>query len=138
MREVTVSRFVDAKPFEVAAVLTPERVIACEGSFEVREVRENAGGETLVAAGKSGVGLVLRFEARDDGVVYEQVEGPLEALSTTISYRAKDHGTQLTATSSVAASGPGFLDRLAAWKRKGELKRALAGLEAECRGEATR
>lgn len=128
MREVTVSRFVDANPHEVAAVLTPETVVTCEGSFEVREVRDEGDGETLVAAGKSGVGLLLRFEAYEDGVAYEQVEGPLEALTTTIRYRAKDHGTQLTATSSVAASGPSVLDRLAAWKRKGELKRALAGL----------
>jgi hypothetical protein len=132
MREVEVRRFVDARPFEVGAVLTPETVVESEGSFEVREVREEDG-VTLVAAGKSGVGLLLRFEEREDGVAYEQVEGPLEALSTTITYRAKNHGTELTARSSVAASGPGVLDRLAAWKRKGELKRALAGLDAACR-----
>lgn len=131
MREVEVSRFVDANPYEVARVLTPETVVACEGSFEVREVTEGPDG-TLVAAGKSGVELLLQFEEREDGVAYEQLEGPLEALSTTITYRSKDHGTQLTARSSVAAAGPRFVDRLAAWKRKGELKRALAGLEAEC------
>lgn len=129
MHEVTVSRFVDAKPHEVARVLTPETVVACEGSFEVREVTEDADG-TLVAAGRAGVELLLRFERHDDGVAYEQVEGPLERLETTITYAPKDHGTRLTARSSVAAVGPGVLDRLAAWKRKGELKRALTGLDA--------
>lgn len=131
MREVAVSRFVDASPYEVAKLLTPRTLVECEGSFTVREVTETSEG-TLVAAGRSGVEMLLRFEEREDGLAYEQVEGPLESLRTTVSYAAKDHGTRLTARSEVAASGPSVLDRLAAWKRKGELKRALADLERRC------
>lgn len=131
MREVSVSRFVDAKPFEVERLLTPRTVVECEGSFDVREVTDSPEG-TIVAAGKSGVELLLRFEDRDEGVAYEQLEGPLESLRTTITYAPENHGTRLTARSEVAAAGPGVLDRLAAWKRRGELKRALAGIAARC------
>ena len=120
MREVTVSRFVDAKPHEMERVLTPETVVACEGSFEVREVTEDADG-TLVAAGRAGVELLLHFERHDDGVAYEQVEGPLERLETTITYAPKDHGTRLTARSSVAAAG---------------LPRPTRGVETQGRAEA--
>lgn len=131
MREVSVSRFVDAKPFEVERLLTPRTVVECEGSFDVREVTDSPEG-TIVAAGKSGVELLLRFEDRDEGVAYEQLEGPLESLRTTITYAPENHGTRLTARSEVAAAGPGVLDRLAAWKRRGELKRALAGIAERC------
>lgn len=131
MREVSVSRFVDAKPFEVERLLTPRTVVECEGSFDVREVTDSPEG-TIVAAGKSGVELLLRFEDRDEGVAYEQLEGPLESLRTTITYAPENHGTRLTARSEVAAAGPGVLDRLTAWKRRGELKRALAGIAERC------
>lgn len=125
------SRFVAAKPLEVARVLTPETVVDCEGSFDVREVRETDDG-TFVAAGRAGVELLFRFESREDGLAYEQLEGPLEALSTTVTYAPEDEGTRLTARSTVAVRGPGPLSRLAAWKRKGELRRALAGIETRC------
>jgi hypothetical protein len=130
MREVAVDRFVAAPPAEVARVLTPERLVAAEGSFTVREVREE-GDATLVAAGRAGVELLFRFEPTDDGYVYEQVEGPLERLTTTVRYAPEDEGTRLSARSTVAVRGPGVLDRLAAWKRRGELRRALATVEAE-------
>lgn len=131
MREVEVGRFVDATPAVVGERLTPETVVECEGSFEVREVRGESSG-TLVAAGRAGVELLFRFERREDGLAYEQVEGPLDTLATTITYAPEDHGTRLTARSSVAVRGPGALDRLAAWKRRGELRRALAGIEERC------
>lgn len=131
MREVSVDRFVDAKPFEVQRRLTPETVVECEGSFDVRGVTDSPDG-TVVTAGRSGVELRLRFEDREDGVAYEQLEGPLERLSTTITYAPENHGTRLTASSEVAAAGPGLIDRLAAWKRRGELKRALAGIAERC------
>ena len=125
------SRFVAAKPPVVARVLTPETVVESEGSFDVREVRETDDG-TLVAAGRAGVELLFRFEPREDGLVYEQLEGPLESLTTTVTYAPEDEGTRLTARSTVAVRGPGPLSRLAAWKRKGELRRALAGIGERC------
>lgn len=122
------SRFVRASPVEVERALTPERLVEAEGSFTVREVREDEDG-TLVAAGRAGVELLFRFESTEDGLAYTQLEGPLERLATTVSYAPENEGTRLTARSEVAVRGPGVLDRLAAWKRKGELKRALAGIE---------
>ena len=131
MREVEVTRFVAASPREVARVLTPRVVIDAEGSFDVRDVGQVDGG-TLVTAARAGLQLQFLFEERDDGLAYEQVEGPLETLRTTISTRAKNEGTELRAVSAVAVGGPGVLDRLAAWKRRGELRRALAGIEERC------
>lgn len=131
MREVEVSRFVDATPDVVGERLTPATVVECEGSFEVREVSTEPEG-TLVAAGRAGVELLFRFERREDGLAYDQIEGPLDTLHTTITYAPENHGTRLTARSSVAVRGPDVLDRLAAWKRRGELRRALAGIEGRC------
>jgi hypothetical protein len=131
MREVEVSRFVDANPDVVGDRLSPAAVVECEGSFEVREVSAESEG-TLVAAGRAGVELLFLFESLADGLAYEQLEGPLETLHTSITYAPEDHGTRLTARSSVAVRGPGVFDRLAAWKRRGELRRALAGIEERC------
>ena len=133
MREVEASRFVAAPPTVVARVLTPRAVVAAEGSFDVREVAEGgpADGETLVRAGRRGVSIVFAFEERDDGVRYVQREGPLEELTTTIDYRAENEGTRLTARSELSV-GPGPVERAAAWKRRGELKRALRTLAEQC------
>ena len=129
MREVAVDRFVRATPPEIERALTPRRLIEAEGSFTVREVTESDGA-TIVAAGRAGVELLFRFEPVEDGWVYEQLEGPLDRLSTELSYTPEDEGTRLTARSTVAVRGPGVLDRLAAWKRKGELRRGLAAIAA--------
>jgi hypothetical protein len=75
---------------------------------------------------------VLLFVDRADGVEYEQVEGPLETLRTTVTRAPEDEGTRLVARSSVAVGGPAVLDRLAAWKRRGELRRALDAIADAC------
>lgn len=129
MREVEVDRFVPAPPASVERLLSPERLIEAEGSFTVREVSTD-GDATLVAAGRAGVELLFRFERLDDGFRYEQLEGPLAELTTRVTYAAEDEGTRLTARSTVAVRGPGVLDRLAAWKRRGELRRALDDVAA--------
>lgn len=130
MREVSVSRFVQAQPSVVEGALSPVTVLESEGSFSVRDVE--AGGDRVTVGGY-GLELVFEFTAREDGIAYEQVEGPLETLRTTLTYEREDEGTRLTARSEIAVGGPGVLDRLAAWKRRGELRRALDGLDAECR-----
>ena len=127
MREVEASRFVAAKPTEVVRELTPEAVVDAEGSFDVRAVERTDEG-TVVTAGRAGVELRFRFEERDAGLAYEQVEGPLSTLRTTVTARPKNEGTELRARSAVEAGGPAVLDRLAAWKRRGELRRALGGI----------
>ena len=127
MREVSVSRFVPATPEEVERLLTPARLIDAEGSFAVRETTERDG-QTVVTAGRAGLELTFVFESGERRLSYEQVRGPLDQLSTTLSYESDDEGTTLTLESTVATGGPGIVDRVAAWKRKGELQRAIASL----------
>ena len=132
MREVEVSQFVAAPPAVVARVLTPASVVSAEGSFDVREVAEGApDDETLVRAERRGLSIVFAFEERADGVRYVQREGPLEELATTIAYRSENEGTRLTARSELSV-GPSLVERVAAWKRRGELKRALRTLAEQC------
>lgn len=133
MREVSVSRFVRAAPAEVQGALAPARVVEFEGSFEVRDATD-VDGATLVTAGASGLELTLRFEERGDGLRYEQEgsAGPFDRMETTFSVAAEDEGSRVTARSAVSLGvPPAFLaDRIAGWKRRGELKRALDALAA--------
>lgn len=134
MREVEVSRFVRARPAELDRQLTPETVVTYEGSFTVRNVEERADG-WLVTAGGRGLEMELAFEEREDGLYYEQRgdAGPLDTMWTRITYAPKDDGAVVTARSGVSLGLPlpAVTDRIAAWKRRGELKRALRGLAAE-------
>ncbi len=135
MRTVEVSRVVDASPSAVADALDPVSVVEYEGSFSVFDVEEREN-DWLVVAGATGLQLVLRFEEYDSGIHYEQQEGegqPLDTMETTITYLSSGGGTEVTAVSVVEMGvRPTVLtDRLAAWKRKGELKRALRTLAAD-------
>lgn len=132
MREVEVTRFVPAPPAAVARSLTPARVVECEGSFRVADVTE-ADGETRVTVAARGLEFDLRFHEREDGYEYVQEGGPLDALETTLTYRAEDEGTRVTMRSRVSFGLPpaALTDRVAAWKRRGELRRALDALVAE-------
>lgn len=130
MREVEVSRFVRATPRELERALTPTAMVEHEGSFDVRDVEERDG-ETYVTVGRRGLAFVLRFETREDGLYYEQEgeAGPFESMTTAVSVRAEDDGSRVTARSSVALNLPlPLADRIGAWKRRGELKRALSSL----------
>lgn len=131
MRETEVSRFVGATPAELEDVLEPARVVEFEGSFEVLDV-ESLDGATRVTAGGGGVVMALRFEPRADGLYYEQADeaGPFDAMWTRIEWAREDEGSRVTATSGVSLGLPlsGLTDRVAAWKRRGELRRALAAL----------
>lgn len=131
MRETVVSRFVRATPAELEHVVEPARVVEFEGSFQVLDVEERDGA-TRVTAGGGGVVMALRFEPRADGLYYEQAdeEGPFDAMWTLIEWVREDEGSRVTATSGVSLGLPlaGVTDRVAAWKRRGELRRALAAL----------
>lgn len=126
MREVEVSRFVQTYPDVVEEGLSPDTVLESEGSFSVREVDGDR-----VTVGGYGIELVFEFTTRENGIEYDQVEGPLETLSTVLTYAPENEGTRLTARSRVAVGGPAVLDRVAAWKRRGELRRALDGIAGE-------
>lgn len=134
MREVTVSRFVPRSKPTVLGRLTPEAMVRYEGSFDVRAVRE-AGAETVVVVGGRGVEFALRFESTADGLRYEQdgEAGPFEAMETTVAVEPTDGGVTAVARSSVALGLPlpAVTDRVAAWKRRGELERALDALAAD-------
>jgi hypothetical protein len=134
MREVAVDRFVGARPHEVADALDPASVVEYEESFNVLDV-EADGSETVVTAGSRGLTLSLRFEPTESGIRYEQLEdaGPLAEMWTGIGWEAENEGTRVTARSGVSLGLPlkSVTDRIAAWKRRGELKRALRNLDAE-------
>lgn len=135
MRTVEVSRVVDAPVSAVSDALDPATIVEYEGSFNVFDI-ETREDDWLVVAGATGLQLVLRFEENEDGIFYEQEEtdgGPLETMETTLTYRPADDGTDVTAVSTVGMGlRPAALtDRLAAWKRKGELERALEALAAD-------
>jgi hypothetical protein len=134
MREVVVDRFVAATPAEVERLLSPTDLVEYEGSFRVLEVEE-VDGETFVTAGASGVGVTLRFEDRDGGLRYEQVgeAGPFDAMWTELAWEPENEGARVRATSGVNLGLPvaRVTDRVAAWKRRGELKRALRNLAAD-------
>ncbi|WP_436926875.1 SRPBCC family protein [Halosimplex amylolyticum] len=134
MREVTVEDFVAATPAEVERALAPDVVVEYEGSFEVLEVDERDGA-TFVTAGARGVGVSLRFERRDGGLRYEQVgdAGPFEEMWTDLSWEPENEGTRVVARSGVALGLPlsALTDRVAAWKRRGELDRALDRLATD-------
>ncbi|SEA19160.1 Ligand-binding SRPBCC domain-containing protein [Haloplanus vescus] len=134
MREVEVSRFVRATPTAVWRVLTPATVVESEGSFTVRDVTETDDG-TLVTAGARGLELTLRFEERPDGLHYTQAgsAGPFDAMTTDLTVTAEDEGARVTARSSVSLGLPlsTLTDRLATWKRQGELNRLLDALADE-------
>jgi len=132
MREVSAERFVHATPAELERTLTPAKIVACEGSFSVDESRETADG-WVVSAGGGGMAMELVFEAREDGFEYEQRSGPLEILVTTLRWHAENNGSRvrMESTVSMGLRPRALTDRVAAWKRRGELKRALSRIAAD-------
>ena len=132
MAEVSVLRFVPTTPAELETFLTPATLVEYEGSFAVREARETPEGVVVLADG-GGMEIELAFEPREEGLRYEQRRGPLERLATTLSYRAENEGSRVELHSAVATGTPprAITDRVAAWKRRGELRRALSGIAAE-------
>lgn len=134
MHVTEVTRFVPATPPVLERTLTPERLVTAEGSFEVLDIEE-ADDATLVTAGARGLQLVLRFERTTQGWAYEQEgqAGPFEEMWTTLSWEPENEGARVTATSGVSLGLPfeALSDRVAAWKRRGELQRLLTDLAAE-------
>lgn len=128
MREVEVERVVDASRPVVERALTPENVVAFEGSFSVESVEE-AGEATIVQATGGGVlSVTLRFEPVEDGWYYTQAgeAGPFDQMETWVTATGAGQGTRVAARSRVSLGLPlPLVDRVAAWKRRGELRRLL-------------
>lgn len=134
MRTVEASRFVRATLPEVRRRLGPQTMIEYEGTFSVVGVTETDDG--WVVTGRSGRLMEVRFEveSREDGYVYGQAgdAGPFDEMETRLELARQDEGVVATLRSSVSLGLPlPLVDRVAAWKRRGELKRALDGLAAD-------
>ncbi|MFB6309460.1 MAG: SRPBCC family protein [Haloarculaceae archaeon] len=127
MREVEVSRFVRATPAELERYLSPAAIIEHEGTFTVVDSDDGQ-----VTARGGGMEVVFAFEERDTGYRYRQVgdRGPFETMTTTLTYEPENEGSTVRARSSVSLGLPvaSVTDRVAAWKRRGELRRALEEL----------
>lgn len=133
MNEAEVSGFVSASPTDVERSLSPATIVEYEGSFRVVDVNE-VDGATVVTVAASGLEFGLRFEPTADGYRYEQVAGgPLDAMTTELTWAPEDHGTEVRFRSAVSAGLPfaPLTDRIAAWKRRGELNRALRNLRRD-------
>lgn len=132
MRTVSVSQRLGAPPKAVLHALDPTSIIEAEGTFRVVDVVDEADGRRVVARG-GGMEVTYRFEETDDGYVYEALDevGPFEALTTRLVVAPEDEGSRVTMESTVSLSLPipAVSDRVAAWKRRGELRRALRAIE---------
>jgi hypothetical protein len=143
MREIERSRFVPTRPDELLGAVDPARIVEYEGSFSVDSIERieedgqegTAGGEaTLVTVSGPGIAFTLRFEPLDRGYYYTQAgeAGPFEAMETWLTVDPEDEGSRVTVRSAVSIGLPLPLsDRLAAWKRNGEVERALDRLAAD-------
>jgi hypothetical protein len=135
MRTVEVSRFVAIQPAVLERALTPANVIAYEGTFEPVEVTERDDGSAVVTAAARGLQARFVFEPADDGLRYVQAgdEGPFEVMEAAWTYEPEDQGVRVVARSTVSLGVPlpAVTDRVAAWKRKRELSRAIDTLVAD-------
>ena len=154
MREVERDRFIPESPTVIARALSPERIVEWEGSFSVVDV-ENAttaetdverpitmedpaaeGGEavTLVTVSGPGVGFRLLFKRTPHGYHYvvadgDDPAGPFDHMESWLTVEPEDEGSRVRIRSAVSLNAPiPFADRIAAWKRGGEIDRALDGL----------
>jgi hypothetical protein len=134
MHEVEISRFVAATRPELDRHLSPATVIEYEGTFTVVDVTDIEDGTAVTGRG-GGMDVVFEFEPREEGYAYAQQgeKGPFETMRTTLSLTRENEGTVVTARSQVSLGLPAkaVTDRVAAWKRRGELERALDRLAAE-------
>lgn len=133
MRTVEVERFIRASPPEIERLLTPETLLDYEGTFTVRDLHETDDG-TVVTAGTTGMETEFVFTDLADGIEYRQrgTAGPFRSMETRVHVSPEDEGVRVTMKSTVSLNLPlPFADRVAAWKRRGELRRALRNLAAD-------
>jgi hypothetical protein len=134
MREVEADRFVPESPAVIRRWLSPERIVEWERSFSVADSTAVDEETTVVTVTGPGVGFRLRFERRPDGYRYavaadDDVPGPFDHLETWLTVEPEDEGSRVSLRSAVSLNAPiPFADRIAAWKRRGELRRTLDGL----------
>ena len=132
MRTVTVTGRVGSPPAAVLDYLDPMTIVDVEGTFTALDVSESDGRSEVVARG-GGMEVVLEFVATETGYEYEQRgdNGPFETMRTTLAVTPDDEGSTITMESTVSLGLPLAVvsDRIAAWKRRGELKRAIRAID---------
>ena len=130
MRTVEVTRFIRASQPAVERLLTPETLLDYEGTFTVRDINETEEG-VIVSAGAAGMETEFAFEDHENGLAYRQrgTAGPFRAMETEVEVTPENEGVRVTMRSSVSLNLPlPLADRIAAWKRRGEVRRALSRL----------
>lgn len=133
MREVEAERFVAATPDALRRRLSPTTLVEYEGSFTARATRAD-GDATVVTVAGGGLEFDLRVTETADGWRYEQVgeRGPFDAMETEVVVEAANEGSRLRAVSRVSLGLPvPLVDRVAGWKRRGELRRLLDNVAAD-------
>ena len=133
MHEVEVEQFVGTTPAALRRRLSPAALVKYEGSFAARATAEE-GAETVVTVAGGGLEFDLRFVETDDGWRYSQDgdRGPFDAMETAVTVSAADEGSRVRAVSRVSLGLPVPLsDRVAGWKRRGELGRLLDSVAAD-------
>lgn len=127
MREVEAERFVAATPDTLRRLLSPATLVEYEGSFVVRGTRSEDDATVVTVAG-GGLEFDLRVTETDGGWRYEQVgeRGPFDAMETAVTVEPANEGSRVRAVSRVSLGLPlPLADRIAGWKRRGELRRLL-------------
>jgi carbon monoxide dehydrogenase subunit G len=132
MAKVSVSRQLNASKPVVATNLNARSLVELEGTFTVDEVETTDDGWRVAA---SATGMRAEFSVRAftdgdaEGYEYEQVgeSGPFASMWTRLALEPAADGTTVTAASTVDLGLPlaAVTDRVAAWKRRGELERRL-------------
>ncbi|MFC7097327.1 SRPBCC family protein [Halobaculum marinum] len=133
MREVEAERFVGATPAALRRLLTPTALVEYEGSFTAQDSYAD-GDATVVTVAGGGLAFDLRVTETADGWRYEQAgdRGPFDAMETEVTVEQANEGSRLRATSRVSLGLPlPFADRVAGWKRRGELRRLLDNVAAD-------
>lgn len=134
MRTVEASRRLAATPAEIRRHVDPARLIELEGTFRVFDIEADAD-RTVVTGKAGGMAVEFVFEETEEGYRYEQAgeSGPFETMETELTLRPEDEGAVARFTSTVSLGLPvqAVSDRIAGWKRRGELKRALTELARE-------
>lgn len=134
MRTVEVTRFVRGTLPEVRRQVDPGTIIEYEGTFTVVDVTETGAGWEVTGRGGRLMEVRFEFEPREDGYVYRQAgdAGPFDEMETSLEMARQDEGVSVTMRSTVSLGVPlPLADRVAAWKRRGELKRALTQLATD-------
>ena len=130
VKEVVVTRSLEASRAAVEAVLSPATIVEMAGTYEVESV-EDEGDVVAVRGSADELEVVLEFRATDGPFVYRQREGPFQAMYTSLSVAGADPVT-VTARSCYTFGLPfaRLTDWLVARERRLELERILDGLEA--------